>query len=365
MTENRAGELREEALDEVEPGAMLGREGELEAAGRACGEPRFGFLGYVGRVIVEDELDGGAGRISGIEKLEEFDELSTAMAILDKGVNLAGEQINSRQQAERAMALVFMITREGRVDAWHGRQIRRRRGDGLDSWLFVVGDDRHRLAGFVWLVGRHLLLKLGVPALQVVAPLMRLDFFPVENLTDGALNQLGQTPVSRRRPMLARMACQKARGPQFVRIAVLLGLVARQGNQPSLGLRRDGWLFARSRSVVERHQVPIGQRSFAAALDRLVMASDLSCSRKKRWVLPVGEKHLRPLHPARRLRARTRYRRQPRNFLVGHRQLNHLTPSCHLGNPRHVHYKRGIRQDSSGSTRHRLSSTSGFKESVV
>jgi hypothetical protein len=51
-----------------------------------------------------------------------------------------GEQINSRQQTERAMAFVFMITREGRVDARHGRQIRRRRGDGLDSRLFVVGD---------------------------------------------------------------------------------------------------------------------------------------------------------------------------------------------------------------------------------
>ena len=47
-------------------------------------------------MIVEDELDGaGAGRISGIEKLEEFDELSATMAILDKGVDLAGEQINS------------------------------------------------------------------------------------------------------------------------------------------------------------------------------------------------------------------------------------------------------------------------------
>ena len=142
-------------------------------------------------------------------------------------------------------------------------------------------------------------------------------------------------------------------------------LVARQGDQPSLGLRRDCRLFARSRSVVKRHQGAIGQRSFDAALDRLVMASDPSCSRKKRWILPVGEKHLRPLHTARRLRARTRYRRQPRNFLVAHRQFNHLTPSGHLGAPRHVHYKRAIRQDFSGSTRHRLSSTSGFKESVV
>ena len=45
VAQHRAGELGEEALDEIEPGAMLGREGELEAAGRACGEARFGFPG--------------------------------------------------------------------------------------------------------------------------------------------------------------------------------------------------------------------------------------------------------------------------------------------------------------------------------
>ena len=52
MAEDRASERGEEALDEVEPGTMLGREGELEAAGRACGEPRLGFPGDVGGVII-------------------------------------------------------------------------------------------------------------------------------------------------------------------------------------------------------------------------------------------------------------------------------------------------------------------------
>ena len=47
------------------------------------------------------------------------------------------------QQAQGAMALVLVITGEGRVDAGLGRQIRRRRCDGLDSRLFVVGDDRY------------------------------------------------------------------------------------------------------------------------------------------------------------------------------------------------------------------------------
>jgi hypothetical protein len=49
VAEDRSGELGEEAFDEVEPGAMLGREGELEAAGPACGEPRLGVPGRCGR----------------------------------------------------------------------------------------------------------------------------------------------------------------------------------------------------------------------------------------------------------------------------------------------------------------------------
>jgi hypothetical protein len=47
------------------------------------------------------------------------------------------------------MAFVLVITGEGRVNAALGRQIRRRRCDGLDSRLFVVGDDRYRLVPFI------------------------------------------------------------------------------------------------------------------------------------------------------------------------------------------------------------------------
>src|SRR6202007_1505223 len=76
VAQDRTGELGEEALDEVEPRAMPGREGELKAAVGLWGEPRFGFLGDVRGMIVEDQLDRGAGRIGGIEKLEKLDELA-------------------------------------------------------------------------------------------------------------------------------------------------------------------------------------------------------------------------------------------------------------------------------------------------
>src|SRR4029077_12112489 len=59
-------------------------------------------------------LDRCIGRVSGIEELEEFDELAAAVTVFDEGMDLASEQINPGQQAERAVALVFMIARECR-----------------------------------------------------------------------------------------------------------------------------------------------------------------------------------------------------------------------------------------------------------
>jgi hypothetical protein len=53
-------------------------------------------------------IAGWAG-IGGIEKLEEFDELAAAMAILDQSVNPTGVQIDAGEQADRAITLIFMI----------------------------------------------------------------------------------------------------------------------------------------------------------------------------------------------------------------------------------------------------------------
>src|ERR1700752_5206392 len=124
MTQDRAGKLGEEALDEVEPGAVLGRERKLEAACRSCIEPGSGFFRDVCGMIVEDQLDRRAGRIGGVEKFEEFDELAAAVADSDKSVDLPGLTTDPRQQAERAMTSILKVARIGRIDAGHGRQIR-------------------------------------------------------------------------------------------------------------------------------------------------------------------------------------------------------------------------------------------------
>jgi hypothetical protein len=88
VAQDRAGELGEEALDEVEPGAVLGREGEREATRRLSGEPCLGFSGDMRRVVVQDQLDRRTGRVSGIKKLEEFDKLAAAMAVLTRAWTL-------------------------------------------------------------------------------------------------------------------------------------------------------------------------------------------------------------------------------------------------------------------------------------
>jgi hypothetical protein len=79
VTQDGGGELGEEALDEVEPGAMRGRKGEFEAICGLLRDPGSG-LG----MIVVDQLDRRVGRIGGIEELEEFDEFATPVTSLTR-----------------------------------------------------------------------------------------------------------------------------------------------------------------------------------------------------------------------------------------------------------------------------------------
>jgi len=141
MAQHRAGEFREETLDEIEPGAVRRRERKLEAPGRLVRKPGLGLFGNVRRMIVEDQLDRRVGRISDVDKLEKLDEFATAVAIPDQGVNPSGQQINARQQTDGAFALVFMIARKGRVHAGLGRQVRCRGGDRLNARLLVIGEN--------------------------------------------------------------------------------------------------------------------------------------------------------------------------------------------------------------------------------
>jgi len=153
------------------------------------------------------------------------------------------------------MALILMIAREGRVLAGFGRQVRSRGRDRLDAGLLVIGDDRHRVARLFFCGGRrlfdelhlaidaqnirHLFFELRVAAFQVIADFVRLDLPLVEDVAQRALSQFGEAGMPVRRSVLPRMAGEKSRRPQFVRIAEFFGLAAGEIRNPCPGLGGD------------------------------------------------------------------------------------------------------------------------------
>lgn len=81
----------EKRLDEVEPRGVFWHGGKFEAPWPSCVEPCSGLSRDVRRMIVEPQLDRSAGRIGGIEKLEEVDKLAAAGAVPDERTGLPGE----------------------------------------------------------------------------------------------------------------------------------------------------------------------------------------------------------------------------------------------------------------------------------
>jgi hypothetical protein len=63
VAQDGAGEFGKEALDEIEPGAVLGCEGEFEPVRGLAGEPSLGLFGDMRGMIVEDQLDRRVGRM--------------------------------------------------------------------------------------------------------------------------------------------------------------------------------------------------------------------------------------------------------------------------------------------------------------
>jgi hypothetical protein len=231
-----------------------------------------------------------------------------------------------------------VVTRQGRISAGLGRQVRGRRCDRLDAGLLVIGDDRHCVARLRLRLGRaflqdfhfaidaqnlrHLLLELRIAALQVGADLVRLHLLLIEDLAQRALSQLAEGGLSFGGSVLARVASQKPRRPQFVGIAQVLRLAAGERHQPCLGLGGDSRLLARSRTIVERRHWTIGQRPLDTALNRLMMHPQSATHRKERGVFPVGQHHPRPLDPSRRLGSRAGNRAQRRQILLANRQFD-------------------------------------------
>ena len=97
-------------VNKIAPGDVIRREYEAEPPIRLHGESRFRF----------------------------------PTAVLDGGMHLAREQVESGEQTQRAVTLAFVIAREGRLRPWLRRQVRRGVAECLDTRLLVIGDLRRR-----------------------------------------------------------------------------------------------------------------------------------------------------------------------------------------------------------------------------
>jgi hypothetical protein len=68
VAQHGAGEFGKEALDEIEPRAVLGSEGEFEPVRGLAGKPSSGLFGDMRGVIVEDQLDRASVKRDGVWK---------------------------------------------------------------------------------------------------------------------------------------------------------------------------------------------------------------------------------------------------------------------------------------------------------
>jgi hypothetical protein len=150
-----------------------------------------------------------------------------------------------------------------------------------------------------------------------------------EDLAHRTLHQVGEALMPLHRSMLASVAGQKPRRPQFVGIAKVLRLPACQRHQPCLGFEGDRRLPTGARAIVQRSYRAFNHGALDAALNGLMMQSERSTNRKKRRVFPIGQQYPCSFDPARRLRSRLRYRFQLCRILVSQRQFNRPPPRCH------------------------------------
>ena len=206
------GELGEQGLDRVQPGARGG--GEVEDPARVPGQPAPHFGVLVGAVVVEDDVDHLARRHGALDGVEEAEELLVPVALHALADDRAVEDIEGREQRGRAVPLVIMghglgaalLQRQARLGAVERLDLALfvdRQHHGVRRRIDVQPDDVLDLGGEVG-IGRELEAAhlMGAQTVRPPDPLHRADAEPAGR---------GQR---RRRPVghaVRRRLCQRAR----------------------------------------------------------------------------------------------------------------------------------------------------------
>ena len=115
------GQFGEEALDGVEPRA--GGRGEVETKAQMAIEPGAHLGMLVSGVVVEDDVDGLAGRHLGIDGVKEADELLVTMALHVAADDGAVEHLGSFAFRRAVMVRQIASSYQGRSRVTRGAVI--------------------------------------------------------------------------------------------------------------------------------------------------------------------------------------------------------------------------------------------------
>ncbi|MGQ0446316.1 MAG: hypothetical protein ACT4O2_14630 [Beijerinckiaceae bacterium] len=110
-------------------------------------------------------------------------------------------------------------------------------------------------------------------------------------------------------------------------------------NQPFPGPGGDGRHFAGPWAVVQGRQWAKGRGPLDAALDGLMLHAEQTAHREERRVRSLGQKHARPLDPARRFGSRPRHRHQLRHDFFSNAHFDHKPRRRHDARPRFTNHQ--------------------------
>jgi len=115
------GQLSEPALDQIQPGSGSGSEVQMEA--RTFSQPASDDLGFVGAVVVEDEMYVKLRGYVVLDGVDKAAELAGVMPTMQLAQHLAAGHIEGGKQAGGAVASVIVAAAFGLSGA-HGQQRR-------------------------------------------------------------------------------------------------------------------------------------------------------------------------------------------------------------------------------------------------
>ena len=207
VPEESAAHLGEEGFHQVEPRAVF-RGMNINEPVRPGGQIRPRFFRDVGGVVVQNNADGGLGRVTGIDLLEKGDEFPAPVFLVHLGNDASILKVERCQDGDGPQSLVLVVPRNRLMMTRDRRKIGGDGGEGLDP-RFLVDADRDEgptVGGSLLFQGHllvdsqdlaHLPVELGILAFEVVSDLVRLQGLSLKDAVDSGLGGFGKTGMPR------------------------------------------------------------------------------------------------------------------------------------------------------------------------